>query len=227
MAVGPIIKAAGLRKVYRRGRAPVEALRGVSLELWPGDFLAIVGPSGGGKSTLLHILGGIDRPTEGSLEVAGVCLDGASEAALTRFRRQHIGFVFQFYNLLPSLTAVDNVALALLAQGQAWPAARAAAAAMLGEVGIGHRAGHRPAELSGGEQQRVAIARAVVGQPALVLADEPTGDLDSATAEEVMGLMVELNERLGITFIVATHNQALAGRADRCLRLVDGRLGEG
>jgi putative ABC transport system ATP-binding protein len=224
MSSSPIVQAVELRKSYRRGREAVEALRGVSLEVAPGDFLAIVGPSGGGKSTLLHLLGGIDRPTAGHLVVAGFTLDGAAESALTRFRRDHVGFIFQFYNLLPSLSAIDNVALSLLAQGHSWRSARAAAATMLGDVGVGHRQNHRPAELSGGEQQRVAIARAVVGRPALVLADEPTGDLDSVTADAIMQLMLDLNGRLGLTFVVATHNQRLAAVAGRCLEMRDGRL---
>jgi ABC-type lipoprotein export system ATPase subunit len=224
----PVIEAANVQKTYRRGQERVEALRDVSLRVEAGAFVAVVGPSGGGKSTLLHLLGGIDRPTAGSLVVNGFRLAGvgtrASEAQLSRFRRENVGFVFQFFNLLPSLSALDNVALALLARGLAWRAARAAAAEALGQVKMGDRQQHRPAELSGGEQQRVAIARAVVGQPALVLADEPTGDLDSATAESVLQLMLNLNRQLGITFVVATHNPRLADCADRCYELRDGRL---
>jgi ABC-type lipoprotein export system ATPase subunit len=223
-----VIEAANLQKIFRRGQERVEALRDVSLNVEAGAFVAVVGPSGGGKSTLLHLLGGIDRPTAGSLVVNGFRLAGpgarAGEARLSCFRRENVGFVFQFYNLLPSLSALDNVALALLARGFSWHLARAAAAEALIQVDMGHRRQHRPAELSGGEQQRVAIARAVVGKPALVLADEPTGDLDSATAEAVLQLMLGLNRQLGITFVVATHNSRLAHCAGRCYELRDGRL---
>lgn len=219
-----VVEATNLQKTYRRGQERVEALRDVSLSVAAGAFVAIVGPSGGGKSTLLHLLGGIDRPTAGSLLVNGVRLERAGESHLSRFRRDHIGFVFQFYNLLPSLTALDNVALALLARGIGWRKARTAAAEALAQVEMSHRQKHRPAELSGGEQQRVAIARAVVGQPSLILADEPTGDLDSATAEAVLQLMLGLNRQLGITFIVATHNPRLAHFASPCYELSDGRI---
>ena len=233
-AAGPtpslVVEATNLQKMYRRGQERVEALRDVSLNVEAGAFVAVLGPSGGGKSTLLHLLGGIDRPTAGSLVVNGFRLAGAGakagEGQLSRFRRDHIGFVFQFYNLLPSLSALDNVALALLARGLAWRKARAAAAEALAQVEMGHRQQHRPAELSGGEQQRVAIARAVVGKPILVLADEPTGDLDSATAEAVLQLMLGLNRQLGITFVVATHNPRLAEFAGRCYEMCDGRLSQ-
>jgi ABC-type lipoprotein export system ATPase subunit len=233
-AAGPtpslVVEATNLQKIYRRGQERVEALRDVSLNVEAGAFVAVLGPSGGGKSTLLHLLGGIDRPTAGSLVVNGFRLAGdgarAGEGQLSRFRRDHIGFVFQFYNLLPSLSALDNVALALLARGLAWRKARAAAAEVLAQVEMDHRQQHRPGELSGGEQQRVAIARAVVGKPVLVLADEPTGDLDSVTAEAVLQLMLGLNRQLGITFVVATHNYRLTEFAGRCYEMCDGRLNQ-
>ena len=219
-----LIEAAGLEKVYQRGDENVVALHAVNLSVLSGEFAVIIGPSGSGKSTLLHLLGGIDRPTHGQLHVNGVDLVAASEAALTRFRRDNIGFVFQFYNLLPSLNALDNVILPLLAKGLSWKAARARGADMLAQVGLSHRQKHTPGQLSGGEQQRVAIARAMLLEPCVVLADEPTGDLDSASANSIITLMVELNQRLGVTFIVATHNLNLLRVASRTYEMVDGQV---
>jgi len=217
-----LIEAAGLEKIYQRGDEDVVALRNVNLSVLPGEFAVIIGPSGSGKSTLLHLLGGIDRPSHGELHVNGVDLVAASEAALTRFRRDNIGFVFQFYNLLPSLNALDNVILPLLAKGLSWKAARARGADMLAQVGLSHRQKHTPGQLSGGEQQRVAIARAMLLEPCVVLADEPTGDLDSDSANSIITLMVELNHRLGVTFIIATHNLNLLNVASRTYEMVDG-----
>ncbi len=219
-----LIEAAGLGKVYKRGNENVVALRDVNLAVSSGEFVVIIGPSGSGKSTLLHLLGGIDRPTRGELHVNGVDLSGSSDAALTRFRRDNIGFVFQFYNLLPSLNALDNVILPLLARGISWRASREVGSAMLEQVGLAHRRKHTPGQLSGGEQQRVAIARAMVCEPCVILADEPTGDLDSASATSIIALMVDLNQRLGVTFIVATHNLNLLKVAGRSYQLVDGSL---
>jgi putative ABC transport system ATP-binding protein len=219
-----IIKAKGLKKVYKRGSEEVVALWDTSLSISAGEFIIIMGPSGSGKSTLLHLLGGIDRPTQGDLIVNGVDLVNVSEAALTRFRRDNIGFVFQFYNLLPSLNALDNVILPLLAKGKSWKASRERGMAMLDQVGLSHRRKHTPSQLSGGEQQRVAIARAMVVEPCVILADEPTGDLDSASANSIIALMVELMERQGVTFIVATHNPLLVQAATHTYELVDGRL---
>jgi ABC-type lipoprotein export system ATPase subunit len=219
-----LIEAAGLGKVYMRGNENVIALRNEHLSVGQGEFIVIVGPSGGGKSTLLHLLGGIDRPTQGELHVNGVDLVAASDAALTRFRRDNIGFVFQFYNLLPSLNALDNVVLPLLARGLGWKASRQLGSAMLEQVGLAHRRKHTPGQLSGGEQQRVAIARAMVVEPCVILADEPTGDLDSASAKSIIALMLDLNQRLGLTFIVATHNLDLLKVAGRAYQLVDGSL---
>jgi ABC-type lipoprotein export system ATPase subunit len=210
--------------VYPRGNEKVIALHNISLSILPGEFTVIIGPSGSGKSTLLHLLGGIDRPTTGKLRVAGLDLVAASDATLTRFRRDTIGFVFQFYNLLPSLNALDNVILPLLAKGIGWKASRLRGAAMLEQVGLAQRQKHTPAQLSGGEQQRVAIARAMVLEPRFILADEPTGDLDSASANSIISLMVELNRRLGVTFIIATHNLNLLKVASRSYELVDGVL---
>ncbi len=219
-----LIEAAGLEKVYLRGSEQVAALNGVDLQVEAGEFVVITGASGSGKSTLLHILGGIDRPTKGTLSVNQVDLIGISEAALTRFRRDTIGFVFQFYNLLPSLNALDNVIMPYLARGLSWKAARAGGAALLEQVGLGHRQKHTPGQLSGGEQQRVAIARAMAIEPRLILADEPTGDLDSASAASIVALMADLNHRLGITFIIATHNLQLVQLASSSYQLLDGRF---
>jgi ABC-type lipoprotein export system ATPase subunit len=218
-----LIQAVGLKKVYKRGSEEIVALRDINLDILPGEFIVIIGPSGSGKSTLLHLLGGVDRPSQGRLSVNGVDLVNASDAALTRFRRDNIGFVFQFYNLLPSLNALDNTILPLLAKGMSWKSSRLRGAAMLEQVGLSHRLKHTPGQLSGGEQQRVAIARAMVIEPCVILADEPTGDLDGASAENIIALMVDLNQRLGVTFIVATHNPLILQSATHSYKLVDGR----
>jgi ABC-type lipoprotein export system ATPase subunit len=219
-----LIQARGLQKHYRHGKVQVEALRGVDLDVPRGAFIVIIGPSGGGKTTLLHILGGIDRPSAGQIHVNGQILETASESDLTRFRRDHIGFVFQFYNLLPSLNALDNVILPLLAKGWSWKKASQTGQTLLQRVDLQARWRHMPGELSGGEQQRVAIARALVGEPAVILADEPTGDLDSVTTKEIIQLMVGLNQQLGTTFIIATHNQTACQYATRTYEMRDGLL---
>jgi ABC-type lipoprotein export system ATPase subunit len=220
----PVVVARDLHKTYRRGHELVEALRGVNLEVETGSFVVIGGPSGGGKSTFLRLLGGLDRATKGAIHVNGVSLAEANEKELTRFRRENIGFVFQFYNLVASLTAVDNVLLPLLAKKWRWPDARIRAQAALQQVGLSHRQHHKPGELSGGEQQRVAIARAMIGEPCLLIADEPTGDLDSVAAEGVLTLMAELNRQQGVTCIVASHNVQVAQYASHLLEMRDGRL---
>ena len=221
---GLVLRTVGLKKTYRRGRELVEALRGVDLEIGAGDFVTVMGPSGGGKSTLLHLIGGIDRPTEGEVWVDGVDVGSASEEKLTRFRREKVGFIFQFYNLLPTLSGVENVELPLIALGYPRRGRRTMAEEILRVVGLGDRLDHKPGELSGGEQQRVAIARAIVAHPSLVLADEPTGDLDSASSEAVVGLMKEVNRSLGLTFVLVTHNPAVGERGRRRLLLKDGRI---
>jgi ABC-type lipoprotein export system ATPase subunit len=222
-----LIQARGLQKHYRRGKVQVGALRGVDLDVPRGAFVVIIGPSGGGKTTLLHILGGIDRPSAGQIRVNGQPLETASESELTLFRRDHIGFIFQFYNLLPSLNALDNVILPLLARGWSWKKASQYGQAFLQRVGLQARWRHMPGELSGGEQQRVAIARALVGEPAVILADEPTGDLDSGATGEIIQLMVDLNQQLGVTFIIATHNQTACQYATRTYEMRDGLLTPG
>ena len=220
----PLIETTDLTKTYFRGATPVSALCGVTLQVPAGAFVVLLGPSGSGKSTLLHLLGGLDRPSSGQIRVAGVSLAEAGERRLTRFRREHIGFVFQFYNLLPALSALDNVSLPLLAQGLSLSAARQRGRELLEQVGLMPRQAHKPGQLSGGEQQRVAIARAIAARPAVVLADEPTGDLDSNTAQEVISLLADLNRELGLTILLATHNQALQAYASQCYAMHDGRL---
>jgi len=218
-----LIRAEGLTRTYRRGSEKVHALWDVTLAIPASAFAVVLGPSGSGKSTLLNLLGGIDRPSGGRLRVDGVDLRSLTEGQLDAYRRDHVGFVFQSNNLLPNLSALENVALPLVARGRRWSEARRQAVAGLEALGLGRRADHRPSELSGGEQQRVALVRAVVARPDLVLADEPTGDLDRAATETVLDLMMSLNRSLGATFVVATHNQRLASVATQVVELRDGR----
>jgi ABC-type lipoprotein export system ATPase subunit len=213
-----------VHKTYQQGAVLVEAVRGVDLCLPAGAFAVLYGASGCGKSTLLHLLGGIDRPSRGEIYIQGQALHRLSEAELTRFRRDQIGFVFQFYNLIPAFSALDNVILPLLAQGQSLKAARQRGLELLDRMGLAQRLKHRPNALSGGEQQRVAIARALAPGPALVLADEPTGDLDSATAQGIVQQMLALNRQTGTTFLIATHNPALQAYASHLFEMRDGVL---
>jgi len=214
-----VFTARGLTKVYEMGEVRVEALRGVDFDLARGEFVVLLGPSGSGKSTLLNILGGLDVPTAGEVIYAGRNLTTADEAALTAYRRSHIGFVFQFYNLIPSLTARENVAL--VTELVEHPMSPEDALAL---VGLGQRLDHFPAQLSGGEQQRVAIARAIAKQPAVLLCDEPTGALDITTGVVVLEALERVNRELGTATVVITHNAAIAGMADRVVRLADGRV---
>jgi putative ABC transport system ATP-binding protein len=214
-----VFRARNLRKLYRTGTVEIEALRGIDLDVGSGEFIVLLGPSGSGKSTLLNILGGLDAPTSGELRWRDHDLVGADERELTRFRREHVGFVFQFYNLIGSLTARENVALVTDLAEDPMPPEEA-----LAMVGLAQRVDHFPAQLSGGEQQRVAIARAIAKRPDVLLCDEPTGALDYPTGKVVLEVIAHVNEQLGTTAIVITHNAAIAGMADRVLRLADGRL---
>jgi putative ABC transport system ATP-binding protein len=214
-----VFRAHALSKVYRTGEVEVVALREVSLEIARGEFVVLLGPSGSGKSTLLNILGGLDVPTSGEVSFGEHRLTGASEAELTRYRREHVGFVFQFYNLIPSLTVRENIAL--VTDIAPHPMAIDAAIAL---VGLTPRRDHFPAQLSGGEQQRVAIARAIVKKPDVLLCDEPTGALDYATGKLVLDVIERINRELGTTAVVITHNAAIAGMADRVIYLGDGRI---
>jgi predicted ABC-type transport system involved in lysophospholipase L1 biosynthesis ATPase subunit len=219
------IRTADLSKTYGRPAAPVHALRGVSLEIRRGERVALRGKSGSGKSTLLNLLGGLDHATAGRIEVAGRDLARLSGRELARHRLATVGMIFQSFNLIPSRTALENVALPLIFAGRPPAERRAVAGRALEAVGLGQRLDHRPAELSGGEQQRVAVARALVNDPLILLADEPTGNLDSATAGEVVGLMLEHVQARGTTLVLVTHDEELARRCtERVLRLHDGRL---
>jgi lipoprotein-releasing system ATP-binding protein len=218
------VRVEGLRKhFYHKGKT-LEILRGLDLEIPPGQCLAITGESGTGKSTFLHVLGTIDQPTAGRVLYDDRDVFRLDEAELSAFRNRTIGFVFQFHYLIPELTAEENVALPALIAGTARPEASRRAGALLDRVGLASRATHRPTELSGGEQQRVAIARALVNTPAVVLADEPTGNLDERTADEVHCLLLELNRETGVSFVVTTHNPRLAQTMDRILRLHEGQF---
>jgi putative ABC transport system ATP-binding protein len=210
-------------KVYD-GKRQVRALDGVSFQVRAGEMVAVMGPSGSGKSTLLHLLGGLDQATSGSIEVDGVELTGLEDDALTRVRRDKIGFIFQFFNLLPTLSAFDNVALPMRLQRKPAQDVRARATSFLELVGLGPRAEHLPDELSGGECQRVAIARALVMSPRVLLADEPTGNLDTKTGAEILALMRSINRDLGSTLVMVTHDANAAAACDRILRLQDGKL---
>jgi ABC-type lipoprotein export system ATPase subunit len=219
----PILEARGLTKVYRRGASEVRAADGIDLDVAAGEFMAIMGRSGSGKTTLLDLLGCLLRPTAGQLAIDGRSVIGASDGELATIRRERIGFVFQEFNLIPTLTAVENVLLPLR-YGPRRPDGRSRALELLEIVGLRERATHRPNELSGGEQQRVAIARALVNEPAVILADEPTGELDSTTSEQLMATLRRLNGDRGVTIIIVTHDAGVAGGTDRVVRLSDGRL---
>jgi len=221
----PIVEVRDVWKEYEIGKSRVQALKGVTLDVEEGEFLAVVGPSGSGKSTLLHVTGGLDRPTRGTVRVAGVEVSSLrDDRQLSKFRSEYVGFVFQMFYLVPRLTALENVELPLVARGVEPAERRKAALEALKLVGLENRARHRPTEMSGGEQQRVAIARAIVSKPKVLLADEPTGNLDSANAKLVMDLFRKLIDEIGVTILMATHNLELLDYCDRAVRLVDGRM---
>jgi lipoprotein-releasing system ATP-binding protein len=219
-----LISVKALCKGYGQGGSRVEVLKGVDLEVVQGTTIALVGASGAGKSTLLHLLGALDRPSSGSVIYRGEELFSRSESELAEFRNKKIGFVFQFHHLLPEFTAVENVMMPALIARQPRKLAEEKAEQLLEQVGLAHRLQHRPGELSGGEQQRVAIARALVSDPELLLADEPTGNLDMKTSDAIHQLLAELQQQSGITLVVVTHNERLAGCMGQVVRLVDGRI---
>jgi putative ABC transport system ATP-binding protein len=221
--VATIVQAVNLKKTYMLGKVPVEALCGVNLNVESGDFLAVLGPSGSGKSTLLNLIGALDKPTEGSMLIEGVDVSTLNDNQLTDLRRR-IGFVFQFFNLIPRFTAIENVELPMAIADLNKAERRKRAEDLLETVGLKQRMNHKPAELSGGEQQRVAIARALANDPKFLLMDEPTGNIDSKTASEIVDLIKRLNEDKGVTIIMVTHDQRLAGQSKRILHMFDGSI---
>jgi lipoprotein-releasing system ATP-binding protein len=220
-----MLKAAGVHKIYRQVSNELHVLKGIDLEISQGDVVSIVGPSGAGKSTLLHILGGLDKPDEGTVNFDDQDLYALKENQLARIRNQKVGFIFQFYHLLPEFTALENVILpALVHRGDSLPALEKKGLSLLSEVGLKERARHKPGELSGGEQQRVAIARALVNEPRIIFCDEPTGNLDSESGEMVIRLLLELNARNHQTFVIVTHDDGIAKRSHKTIYMKDGNL---
>jgi putative ABC transport system ATP-binding protein len=221
----PIVEAVNLKKTYMLGKVPVEALRGINLKVESGDFLAILGPSGSGKSTLLNLIGALDKPTEGKMMIEGVDISTLNDNQLTDLRRR-VGFVFQFFNLIPRFSAKENVELSLSIADVSRSDRRKRAESLLETVGLKERMNHKPAELSGGEQQRVAIARALANNPRFLLMDEPTGNIDSKTANEILRLIKGLNEEKGVTAIMVTHDQRLATQSKKTVLMLDGLIVE-
>jgi putative ABC transport system ATP-binding protein len=221
-----LVRLRGIAKDYKRGAETVHVLQALNLDIPRGDFLALMGPSGSGKSTLLNLIGGLDRPTAGSIEIDGQRTDSMSESQLGRWRANHVGFVFQMYNLLPVLTAERNVELPLLLTSLSAGERRKRTSAALSLVGLSERARHKPGELSGGQEQRVGIARAIVSDPTILLCDEPTGDLDRKSGDEILDLLQALNQSHGKTIVMVTHDPHAAARAKRVLHLEKGQLGE-
>ena len=221
-----VLECSGLEKSFQEGELALQILKGIDLAIIPGEQVAIMGASGSGKSTLLHLLGGLDQPTAGWVKIDGRAVADLSALALGRLRNRALGFVYQFHHLLPEFTALENVAMPLLVRGIRPPESAQLAIDMLARVGLSARLTHKPGEMSGGERQRAAVARALVTEPKCVIADEPTGNLDRHNAEQVYGLMLELNKELGTSLLVATHDPTIAGRMDRIVQLEDGHLTE-
>ncbi len=217
-----LIQTTNLTKIYGKGNTALRAVNQINLQIAAGEFVAVMGPSGCGKSTLLHLLGGLDRPSEGEVAIEGRALSGLDDTQLAELRRRRIGFIFQFFNLIPVLDAVDNAALPLMLDGAAPAAARAKAVEWLEKVGIGDRLHSRPDQLSGGQQQRVAIARALVAEPSLILADEPTGNLDTRASNEIVALLRQISNEWGRSVVMVTHDPSIAAYADRIVFLKDG-----
>jgi putative ABC transport system ATP-binding protein len=222
----PLVAIRALCKHYLRGDQVIPVLAGIDLDVYRGDYIALMGPSGSGKSTLLNLIAGIDKPSSGEIRIAGVDIARLSDAELAAWRAEHVGFIFQFYNLMPVLSAFENVELPLLLTGLGRRERRERVELALALVGLTDRADHRPSELSGGQQQRVAIARALIADPTLIVADEPTGDLDRTTGEEILGLLERLNDDLGKTIVMVTHDPKAAGKARRLVHLEKGELVE-
>jgi putative ABC transport system ATP-binding protein len=220
----PLVVAEDLHRTYVTGDASIHAVAGVNLSIDAGEFVTVVGPSGCGKSTLLHLCGAMDRPTAGAVRLEGVALEDLDDDALTRIRRERIGFVFQFFNLLPTLTVLENVMLPVLLAGGRQDAVEPSARVLLDRVGLNARVRHYPRQLSGGEMQRAAIVRALIHRPALVIADEPTGNLDSGNGRLVLDLLIDLNRELGLTLLMATHDREIASAGGRVLRMRDGKV---
>lgn len=220
----PIIRIRGLKKVYRVGEERVRALNGVDLDIYPGEFVCIIGRSGSGKSTLLNMMAGLEKPSRGSIVIAGEHLEKMNEKQLVDFRLRHIGFIFQQFNLFPSMTAVENVTMPLVYRGVGARKRKAAALKMLKDLGLSKHVNHRPSQMSGGQQQRVGIARAFVSSPKVIFADEPTGNLDSRTSKQVLYRMLEMSKNSGVTFVMVTHEPELAECADRIVTILDGKV---
>jgi lipoprotein-releasing system ATP-binding protein len=222
----PVLECRNVVREFSEGASTLQVLRGVNLAVQPAERVAIIGTSGSGKTTLLQIMGGLDEPSEGGVLINGAAMHGTTESAKGELRNRYVGFVYQFHHLLPEFTAEENVAMPLLIRRDAKAAALEAARELLGRVGLGERLTHKPGELSGGERQRAAVARALITRPQLVLADEPTGNLDSGNGEHVLGLMLELNEELRTSLVIVTHDHSIAARMDRVLVLENGVLKE-